>query len=168
MPLNESIISNLKQSIEEIEQSINRSCKQAFNQNEKKVLDLNRKQMFEGTKSDDTLILPPYADSTVKLKIKKLQPYDRVTLKDTGAFYDNLLLSVNDNEVIFKVSSVLQYPLYLLSRYNSSFNNGLGSNLLDKNPGSILGLNTTNKTTFLNENILPILKQNINDIIAKS
>ena len=168
MPLNESIISNLKQSIEEIEQSINRSCKQAFNQNEKKVLDLNRKQMFEGTKSDDTLILPPYADSTVRIKIKKLQPYDRVTLKDTGSFYDNLFLEVNEDEVKFKISYVLQYAVYLLGGYNSSFNNGLGSNLLDKNPGSILGLNTTNKTTFLNENILPILKQNINDIIAKS
>ena len=152
MPLNESVISNLKQSIEEIEQSINRSCKQAFNQNEKKVLDLNRKQMFEGTKSDDTLILPPYADSTVKLKIKKLQPYDRVTLKDTGSFYDNLFLEVNEDEVKFKILSVLQYPVYLLGRYSLS----------------ILGLNTTNKTTFLNENILPILKQNINDIIAKS
>ena len=152
MPINETVISNLKQSIEEIEQSINRSCKQAFNQNEKKVLDLNRKQMFEGTKSDDTLILPPYADSTVRLKIKKLQPYDRVTLKDTGSFYDNLFLEVNEDEVKFKISSVLQYPLYLLGRYSLS----------------ILGLNTTNKTAFLNENILPILKQNINDIIAKS
>ena len=99
MPINETVISNLKQSIEEIQQSINRSCKQAFNQNQQKVLDLNRKQMFEGVKSDDTITLPPYAQSTVRLKIKKLQPYDRVTLKNTGAFYDNLLLEVNENEV---------------------------------------------------------------------
>ena len=152
MPINETVISNLKQSIEEIQQSINRSCKQAFNQYQQKVLDLNRKQMFEGVKSDDTITLPPYAQSTVRLKIKKLQPYDRVTLKDTGAFYDNLLLEVNENEVKFKISSVLQYPLYLLDRYSLS----------------ILGLNTTNKTDFLNDDILPILKQNINDIIAKS
>ena len=77
MPINETVISNLKQSIEEIKQSINQSCKQAFSQNQQKVLDLNRKQMFEGVKSDDTLILPPYADSTVRLKIKKLQQDDR-------------------------------------------------------------------------------------------
>ena len=165
---NFSILDDTKNALNEIKGSINSSLKQSFEQYQQYVLDLNRKQMFDGTKSDDTLILPPYADSYVKIKIKKSQPYDRVTLKDTGAFYNSLILEAFDDEVKFKITSALQYGNYLITRYSSSFNTGLGSNLSGKSAGSILGLNTTNKTSFLNDKIIPILKQNIDDIIAKS
>lgn len=39
----------------------------------------------------------PYAPRTIKNKKKAGQPYDRVTLKKTGKFYDSLYLHVDEN-----------------------------------------------------------------------
>ena len=59
-------------------------------------VDLQKQQLFAGTQSDASQITrlgasyPVYAPSTVKAKIKKGQPVDRVTLKDTSSFYDGI------------------------------------------------------------------------------
>lgn len=46
-----------------------------------------KEQLFDGIRSDGKDITPPYAYATVVIKSMKGQPYDRVTLKDTGNFY---------------------------------------------------------------------------------
>lgn len=56
-------------------------------------VDLQRQQLFAGVQSDGKEIqrigakYKGYAPSTIKIKEKKGQPTDRVTLKDTGDFY---------------------------------------------------------------------------------
>lgn len=58
------------------------------------MIELNRLQLYSGLRSDDsrTDTAPgrPYAPSTVLRKKRKGQPSDRVTLKDTGAFYERI------------------------------------------------------------------------------
>lgn len=56
-------------------------------------VELQREQMFSGIQSDGKEIqrigakYKGYATSTIKIKEKKGQPTDRITLKDTGSFY---------------------------------------------------------------------------------
>jgi hypothetical protein len=59
------------------------------------IEDFNRKQMFEGIRSTGSEIKPAYSPYTVLIKDQKGQPSDRVTLKDTGDFYEGLFVDVN-------------------------------------------------------------------------
>lgn len=59
-------------------------------------IDLQRQQMFSGVLSDGTEIerigakYKGYAPMTIKIKERKGQPTDRITLKDTGSFYADI------------------------------------------------------------------------------
>jgi hypothetical protein len=54
------------------------------------VLDLNREeQLYEGKDAQGREIRPKYTPFTVSIKRIKGQPTDRVTLKDTGDFYQS-------------------------------------------------------------------------------
>ena len=55
-------------------------------------IDHQQDQMFEGIKSDGKSITPPYAPLTILIKESKGDPYDRVTLKDTGNFYNAIFI----------------------------------------------------------------------------
>lgn len=62
-------------------------------------------------------IRPPYAPRTIKRKIKKGQPTDRVTLKDTGKFYDSLYLEFDESG--FRILSNDEKAKYLIAKYGS-------------------------------------------------
>ena len=47
-------------------------------------------QLFEGIGSDKRAITPFYRPKTIVIKQQKGQPWNRVTLKDTGAFYNGI------------------------------------------------------------------------------
>jgi hypothetical protein len=57
-------------------------------------------QMADGKQSDGKNISPGYKPTTIAIKKRKGQPYDRVTLKDTGAFYKATFADVRDKEII--------------------------------------------------------------------
>lgn len=57
----------------------------------------------------------PYAESTIRKKIKKGQPTNRVTLKDTGDFYKSLRIEFDDKG-FYIVSNDFKSP-YLLKKY---------------------------------------------------
>ncbi len=57
---------------------------------EQDYVELQQEQMFAGVKADGNDITPFYTPYTVEQKIKKGQPYDRVTLNDTGDFYNSM------------------------------------------------------------------------------
>lgn len=61
---------------------------------------LNTEQMYEGQLSTGAAILPHYSANTVAIKKRKGQPYDRVTLKDTGDFYRGYHLQVISGELV--------------------------------------------------------------------
>lgn len=47
-------------------------------------------QLYEGIDGENKIISPSYKPFTVKIKRFKGQPTDRVTLKDTGDFYNSI------------------------------------------------------------------------------
>lgn len=147
---NFSILDDTKNALNEIKGSINSSLQQSFNNNQDQAKDLNRVQMFAGIKIDNSAILPDYADSTKRYKFNKGQPIDRVTLRDTGVFYRDLTIEARPDEVVF--SSPTTYSAFLFDKYGNN----------------VLGLTMQNMRVFYEQFTKPILKQNIDDIIAKS
>ena len=62
------------------------------------VLDLVREeQLYEGQDAEGQEIRPKYTPFTVQIKRLKGQPTDRVTLKDTGAFYRSFDIDYGPN-----------------------------------------------------------------------
>ena len=61
------------------------------------IADLNRKQLAAGIRADNSAISPYYRPNTVQIKREKGQRTDRVTLYDTGDFYESVFTAVFDN-----------------------------------------------------------------------
>lgn len=76
-------------------------------------------QLFAGRNADDREITPFYRPSTIARKKKKSQPTDRVTLKDTGSFYDGVFVDVRKET--FVVSSTDPKTGFLVKKYNAVF-----------------------------------------------
>ncbi len=55
---------------------------------EAEIIDLNTEQLFTGLDANKQAITPSYRPLTITIKRQKGQPTNRVTLKDTGDFYD--------------------------------------------------------------------------------
>lgn len=55
--------------------------------------------MIAGIRADGTEILPTYTDLTIQIKQEKGQPTDRVTLRDTGDFQNQVTTTVTDEFV---------------------------------------------------------------------
>lgn len=83
----------------------------------------------------------PYTARTIRKKHKKGQPYDRVTLKDTGKFY--LSLDIKFDEHGFYVTS----------------SDGKAEVLLEKYGKTIFRLTNANLKILLNDYIRPSLKE---------
>lgn len=64
------------------------------------MINVQRDQLFQGVRKDSDSIVPSYAARTIKYKQKKGQPYDRVTLKDTGSFYAGIKVDVTGDKFI--------------------------------------------------------------------
>ena len=89
----------------------------------------------------------PYAPRTIKKKQRKGQPYDRVTLRDTGEFHKSLKVVFDDNG--FYVTSTDDKAQYLLKRYGKP----------------IFRLTDENLKILLNEYIRPSLKAKLKNFI---
>ena len=63
----------------------------AFESSKKKIIQLNTKeQLFKkGVDNENKAIEPSYAPLTISIKKSKGQPTNRVTLRDTGDFYND-------------------------------------------------------------------------------
>lgn len=61
------------------------------------IENLNRAQLFAGKDSTGADITPDYTEYTTLVKSEKQQPTDRVTLRDTGAFYESIFSEVFEN-----------------------------------------------------------------------
>lgn len=112
------------------------------------IIDMVRDQLFSGVDGYTANIRPPYAPRTIKRKIKKGQPIDRVTLRDTGDFYGSLHLSYDDEG--FYISSTDQKLSNILkSRYGKP----------------ILRLSNENLSELINKYIRPSLTEKLKDYI---
>lgn len=66
-------------------------------------IEWQKEQLYTGKTRTGAKIKPKYRMRTVRYKIKKGQPYDRVTLKDRGDFYNAIFVDVR--EVTYVVDS---------------------------------------------------------------
>lgn len=77
---------------QENEASITEGLLEIVRDNDHYAIDLNIAQMEEGKDSKDRPIVPEYTETTVEYKKLAQQPYDRVTLNDTGEFRKEMVL----------------------------------------------------------------------------
>lgn len=92
-------------------------------------------------------IQPPYAPRTIYNKTRKGQPTDRVTLKDTGEFYNSLHIEFDENG--FRIVSDDDKSKYLIAKYG----------------GPILRLPNDDFTRFLRFYIRPALAERMKEYI---
>jgi len=102
-------------------------------QNESIALDLNTNQLFEGKDCNNQVIQPPYSIMTIEIKKYKGQPYDRVTLRNEGEFYQKFTLLAEKFPVMFDSMS-FKTP-----------------DLTEKYGTEIFGLTENNKAEFVEE-----------------
>lgn len=111
-------------------------------QNEDYIVSLNKDQLNnEGINSQGVEIASyaPYAPSTVARKIRKHQPFDRVTLRDTGRFQAGFHLVVTPKT--FRVTS----------------RDRKTEELVDKYGPYIFGLTSENRNRLIQEVLMPAL-----------
>lgn len=59
----------------------------------------------------------PYRPLTIQVKIEKRQPYDRVTLKDTGELYDSFYVETAEDRFYIKASD--EKTNWLIKKYGA-------------------------------------------------
>jgi hypothetical protein len=104
---------------------------------------LNRGQLFQGEYTNSNKIKPDYTPTTKRIKRAKSQPFDRVTLRDTGSFYRGIQATVSKKDLT--IESTDDKTDKLFNKYGSE---------------ELLGLNETNHNSLVNKTI-PIANVNL-------
>lgn len=79
---------------------------QSMRETKQDFLEWQKEQMFAGKKRTGGDIRPFYKPATVRIKRKKGQPYDRVTLEDTGFFQSSIFFVVKEPVISITSSDV--------------------------------------------------------------
>lgn len=109
-------IGDLLNRVKRVERDVNEIILLAVKSNEDFVLELNvEKQLYQGLKANGERIRPKYAKSTIKRKKKKGQPFNRVTLKDEGDFYEGFFVEYGEDD--FTIHGDDEKTKYLIKRY---------------------------------------------------
>lgn len=91
----------------------------AVEDNSEKIIETNQEQLYLLGHNPLGISLGTYAPMTIQLKKQKGQPYDRVTLKDTGAFYNGFRVDANKDN--FNITSDDSKTQTLLDRWGNIF-----------------------------------------------
>lgn len=110
-------IKNLVYRLRKFKPVLEDALKEEIERHQDFITDSIRIQLDMGIDGYYDEIRPPYAPRTIKRKIKKGQPTDRVTLKDTGKFYDSLYLEFDESG--FRILSNDEKAKYLIAKYGS-------------------------------------------------
>jgi len=151
-----SILDSLREKVQEIEDIVYPSLRDAINANADVLKQIQtEKQLYDrGQDSKGISIKPSYAAKTISIKIKKGQPTDRVTLKDTGDYYESI--SITGTDTAMEIIATVDYASYLSLRYGT-LSNTEGTDLL--------GIQDMEFIDFYNQYVEPVLQENINNII---
>jgi len=143
--------------IKELEALINPTMQKVFDKYDYVIHDYQTdEQLFKkGERSDGSIIRnirtgEGYTPYTIKLKKQKGQPTNRVTWKDTGRLHKEIKVIANDEFVVIKTS--VPYADKLFKKYGDD----------------VLGIQKEFLEKFLDLYILPTLKEEFDDTIAKS
>jgi hypothetical protein len=107
------------------------------------ITEFNRNQLFEGKRATGTEIKPEYAEFTILIKDQKGQPTDRVTLKDTGSFYESIFVDVNSET----------FDIYASDEKTEKLERKYGK--------TIFGLSKNNRSQYVQYTFFPELKKRI-------
>lgn len=107
------------------------TAEQVFNQFGFVIKDfIVNKQLFrEGIDGTGERITPGYARTTIRIKISKGQPADRVTLRDTGRFVDSITINATSNSLV--ITSDVIYDKYIFKKYGRDVIRPTAENLID-------------------------------------
>jgi hypothetical protein len=111
------------------------------------------KQLFREGMDGDGEKLPGYKRTTIRLKIIKGDPADRMTLRDTGEFYSHIQIDAFNDR--FEITSNVDHDVFILSR------------LKKQGHPNILKVTDENIIEFLSNYYLPKLKEYVNKQFAK-
>ena len=91
----------------------------AVTNNASAIIEANQDQLYELGHNPLGISIGSYAPKTITIKKDKGQPYDRVTLKDTGDFYAGFHLDADNTG--FRISSTDWKTEELLERWGNVF-----------------------------------------------
>ena len=140
-----------KKKLRELENSINPSIKKAVNDNST-ILEVQQteEQFDKGKDAFNISFIPSYAESTKRTKRRKLQPTNRVTLKDTGDLYNNLTVKGTSSQIV--IAPNVEYFGFLVDHYNNN---------------QILGIQPKAMQEFTDKYICKEIVETFNKLISK-
>jgi hypothetical protein len=118
-------------------------CVESVTDTKETIKEKNKEQLYSGETSAGTEITPYYTPLTVRIKQSKGQPTDRVTLRDTGAFYQGVYVNVTGSKVV--IESTDSKTAALEAKYSEQ----------------IFGLNDKFKIEYIKESLRPVFKSKI-------
>ena len=98
------------------------------------LIELNQDQLFNEGKDSEGQSLGSYSPYTIKIKQSKGQPTNRITLYDTGEFYQSFKAYYEDGSIVIDADAEKE-----------------DTNLFDEFGIDILGLDDSNMSIFVNE-----------------
>lgn len=120
--------------------------RKALEQNQQRIVEMNVEQLYDyGMNSLGIRIdtYEPYSPYTVRIKQEKGQPYDRVTLRDTGDFHKSF-------EVVFE-----PVGFYITATDYKT------QDLIDRYGARIFGLTSENKQDLTIKYVVPVVREEI-------
>lgn len=121
-------------------------------ENEAYIIDMNAEdQLFEQGINNlgvDIMDYAPYVPYTIDVKKARGQPYDRVTLRDEGFFYESFFIEA-DNEK-FEIKAADMKTEELIRKYGRQ----------------ILGLTDQNLQSLIESYIIPDMRERIKQILS--
>jgi hypothetical protein len=101
---------------------------------EELIIDLNQDQLYEAGQDSEGKSLGKYSPYTIGIKQRKGQPTNRITLYDTGEFYESFTVKYTGGELVLDANGEKD-----------------DTNLFEEYGVDILGLNDRNMSIFIKE-----------------
>ena len=150
--MDDEVFEKARRAVLEMKESIPKAIKETINREVEVLRRLQTEsQLFKGKNSEGDRIVPLYKPLTIKIKKEKGDPWDRVTLADTGEFYDTLIIEGYDDYYKIEFSPTLEYGRKLIEKYGSN----------------VLGIQQELIEDFVRTFVADNLKKNWNDILAR-
>ena len=138
-------------------------AKMSIMDTKEEFLRLQKEQLWNGINSKGENITPPYTEMTIEIKERKGQPSERVTLNDTGDYYEGMYLDIVDNELVVmnhdaegvvpsveksvSVDSTMPVSLQLLAKYGDD----------------VLGLDEVSQQQYVDNALIDAMRENFTE-----
>lgn len=127
----------------------NEVIKESVEETVQEITAYQQQQLYSGLKSDGQTIFPSYTRLTEEIKTGKGQVTDRVTLKDTGAFYAGIQVRAGANGV--SITSTDPKTEMLEKKYSEK----------------IFGLNEDSAAKYSQNDLTPVATRKIKEQILR-